>query len=251
MDTHEPADPAQSASMTAPTRIVDLLAEGEAVFGIFSGDHTAEQGVAMGQNLETDFVFYSLESGPFDIPSMVVYMDGLQSVADANGPHPVALRIPPIRDGHSEARSRAAEGLAAGVAALVFPHVQNAEDAALAVATVGEHGWPSDPRGRKTNILIIEDKEAIPSARAIASTPGVGVVIPGPGDLSRSFDGDMEAVESAIQEVLGVCLDVGVICGITAGVNDIEARLEQGFRLIIVTEPEALAVGRAAAGRTE
>ena len=41
-----------------------------------------------------------------------------------------------------------------------------------------------------------------------------------------------------------------VACGITAGVDDIAERLEQGFRLIIVTSPEALSVGRAAAGRS-
>ena len=58
-----------------------------------------------------------------------------------------------------------------------------------------------------------------------------------------------EAVEAAIQSVLAACKEFDVPCGITAGVDDIAERIEQGFRMIIVTQPEALAVGRAAAGR--
>lgn len=234
-----------------PAQIVELLASDQAVFGIFSGDHTPEQGAAMATNRETDFVFYSLESGPFDIPAMQGYMGGLASGVDASDIHPVALRIPPIADDHAGARSRIEQGVGAGVAAIVVPHVENAEQAALAVEAIGSDGWPANPEGRRTNILIIEDKEAIPNARAIASTPGVGVVIPGPGDLRRSFEGDMEAVEAAIQEVLAICLELNVACGITAGPDDIGTRLEQGFRMIIVTSPEALAVGRAAAGRSD
>ena len=77
----------------------------------------------------------------------------------------------------------------------------------------------------------------------------MSVVIPGPGDLRRAYNRDMEAVESAIQTVLAACKEFDVPCGITAGPDDIGERLEQGFRMIIVTSPDALAVGRRAAGR--
>lgn len=249
-ETASPEEPMNQMAMV-PTQIVELLASGQAVFGIFSGDHTPEQGAVMATNRETDFVFYSLESGPFDIPAMEGYMEGLASGVDAAAVHPIALRIPPIGDDPAGARSRIQEGVEAGVAAIVVPHVENADQAVLAVEAIGSDGWPTNPEGQRTNILIIEDKEAIPNARAIASTPGVGVVIPGPGDLRRSFEGDMDAVEGAIQEVLAICLELDVACGITAGPDDISTRLEQGFRMIIVTSPDALAVGRAAAGRSE
>ncbi len=77
----------------------------------------------------------------------------------------------------------------------------------------------------------------------------MSAISPGPGDLRRVYDGDMEKVEAAIQIVLAACLEFDVPCGITAGVDDIAERLDQGFRVIIVTQPEALAVGREAAGR--
>ena len=233
------------------SRIVQLLSSGQAVFGIFSGEHTAEQGAVMAENRETDFVFYSLESGPFDIPAMEAYMAGMAGAEVEGGAHPVTLRIPPLRDDEEAGRDHVRQGLAAGVDAIVFPHVETAEQAALAVGSMGEDGWPANPNGRLVNILLLEDQVAIQNAREIVSTPGVSVAIPGPGDLRRAYNRDMEAVENAIQTVLAACKEFDVPCGITAGADDIAERLEQGFRVIIVTNPEALAVGRAAAGRNE
>ena len=232
-------------------RMVELLAGGEPVFGIFSGEHTREQGARMARNREADFIFYSLESGPFDIPAMEAYMEGMREGAGEDPPRPVALRIPPIRDGADSARARTRAGLEAGAHSIVFPHVESAEEAELAVGALGEGSWPGTPDGTRANILLIEDQAGIERAAEIVRTPGVSVVIPGPGDLRRAYEGDMEAVEAAIQTVLAECLAAGVPCGITAGPDDIGERLDQGFRLIIVTSPEALTVGRAHAGRAE
>ena len=231
--------------------MIELLANGHAVFGIFSGEKTPEQGALMAGNRETDFVFYSLETGPFDIPTMQTYMAAMSEAAGDRQAHPVALRIPPIREDPGAVAGRVAEGLAAGVGAIVFPHVESAEDAALSAESLGNRVWPLHPEGDVINIVLIEDQVGIQNARAIVGTPGVSVAIPGPGDLRRAYEGDMEAVENAIQSVLAVCLELDVPCGITAGVDDIGERLEQGFRLIIVTQPEALAAGRAASGRAE
>ena len=231
--------------------IVSLLAQGKPVFGIFSGDHTREQGGVMVQNREIDFVFYSLESPPFDIPTMQQFMAGMVDNAPPEGTQPIALRIPPVRDGEEAARDHTRQGLAAGVHAIVFPHVVTANDATIAVSAMGSELWPGNSEGSLVNMLIVEDHAGVGNVRDIVATPGVSVVFAGPGDLRRSYEGDMEAVENAIQTVLAACKEFDVPCGITAGANDITERLTQGFRVIIVTEPEALAVGRMAAGRTE
>jgi len=231
------------------TSIIQLLEAGQPIFGIFSGEHTAEGGRAMAETRNTDFVFYSLESGPFDIPAMEEYASAMAEASDDQGTHPMLLRIPPIRDGHDQARARVTEGLRAGVAGIVYPHVENAEDAALAVSALGDQAWPANPKGHLVNLLLLEDQVAIDNVREIVSTAGVSMVSPGPGDLRRVYDGDMERVENAIQTVLAACLELDVPCGVTAGAEDIADRLEQGFRIIIVTEPEALAAGMAAAHR--
>ena len=278
----EEAAEAEPAGNGGPSwnRVAALLADGQVVFGIFSGERTPETAMEMAQQELADFIFYSLERGPFDLPTMSAYQEAL-SPPDARGsanPHPVLLRIPPIRDGMDEAAERTAAGLDAGAYGIVFPHVETAGEAAHAVASMRPAGagglrgdadpeaarvfgvspedyasragvWPLDPAGELVSMLLIEDKVGIENALAITSVPGISIVSPGPGDLRRAYEGDMEAVEGAIQTVLAACLEAGVPCGITAGPDDIAMRIEQGFRVFIVTSPEALAVGHQAAGR--
>ena len=245
----DPAAAEPAAAATSPAPVVNLIADGQVVFGIFSGPTTREQGALMGQNRELDFVFYSLESGPFDIMSTKVYMEGVAEGSGSEPPHPLVLRIPPIRNGVEAAQAHAAEALDAGVAAIVFPHVESADEAAVAVAAMGDDHWPGNPSGSLFSILIIEDRSGVERVDEIVATEGVSVVFPGPGDLRRAYEGDMEEVEAAIQTVLASCQRHGVPCGITAGADDIAERIEQGFRMFIVTEAAAVTPGRVAAGR--
>ena len=240
------------ASMSAarnPNAIIDLLGSGQPVFGMFAPEQSADGGVAAAANTETDFIFYSLESGPWDIPTMESFIASMTEAAGADGPHPVTLRIPPIREDRAAGRTHLEEGLAAGVDGLVLPHVEGPEEIEMVNEVVGDRLWPLNPDGDVINIVLIEDQAGIAIARDIVSAPGVGVAIPGPGDLRRAYEGDMEAVENAIQTVLAACKEFDVPCGITAGPDDIAMRLEQGFEMIIVTRPEALAVGLQASGR--
>lgn len=250
--TDAASDPAAATSTVAAgdaSALAQLLADGQAVFGVFSGPTTAEQGALMGQNRELDFVFYSLESGPFDIMSTRVYMSGIAKGSRTEAPHPLILRVPPIRNGVDAAGANVAEALDAGVAAIVFPHVESAEDAAVAVSVMGDEIWPGNASGTLLSILIVEDRSGVERVDEIVATPGVSVVFAGPGDLRRSYEGDMEAVEGAIQTVLTACQAYGVPCGITAGVDDIAERIAQGFRMFIVSDPAAVTAGREAAGR--
>ena len=241
-------EPTMKSVSANQNTMIDLLAEGEVVFGIFSGEQSEEGGRMMAANGDTDFVFYSLESGPFDLDAMAAYMSGLAAASDAPPP-PIALRIPPIRDDREAAADRTRRGLEAGALSIVYPHVESVEDVALVREAIGSRLWPTNADGDVLSVLLIEDQIGIERAGDIVSASGAGVVIPGPGDLRRAYEGDMEAVENAIQTVLAACLEHDVACGITAGVDDIGTRIEQGFRFFIVTEPGAIAVGREAAGR--
>ena len=244
--------PAEPPPATTPSRagVVDLLRDGQVVLGTFSGDHTAEQGAALVRTWDPDFVFYSLETGPFDMEAMAAYMGGMREGAAGRVPPPVALRIPPLRDGRERGREHALLGLENGALGLVYPHVESPEDAALGVTLTGDGVWPADSRGARFAVILVEDRAGVEKAAEIVATPGVSVVLLGPGDLSLSYQGDASAVEAAIQTVLAACKEAGVPCGITAGAGDIADRIGQGFRFLIATEPEALAVGRRAAGRS-
>jgi uncharacterized Ntn-hydrolase superfamily protein/2-keto-3-deoxy-L-rhamnonate aldolase RhmA len=234
--------------------VVERLAAGQAVFGIFSGAKTEAQGAKLLEDSDPDFVFYSLESpeeGPFDMYALGAYLRGLGKGAGANGPPPVILRIPPIRVDREMAPVRARQGLEQGAAGIVYPHANSADDAALAVSALGTRVWPADPNGERFSALIVEDQVGVGRVREIVRTPGIGVVIAGPGDLSRAYDGDLVAVEKAIQTVLAACKEFRVPCGITAGVDDVGKRLQEGFRFFIVSDPAGLEAGKRAAGRRD
>ncbi len=225
---------AQSSSKESP--ILALLGSGKAVFGAFSGEKTKANAAELSGDNELDFVFYDMETGPFDVEGMRDFMGAL-------GSRPIAARLPPIREGREEARERAKLLLQAGVDAVVFPHVEDRAQAELAVSSMRTRP------ARTPGILIVEDRKGVANAREIVSTPGVDIVFPGPGDLRRAFDGDAAAIENAIQTVLAACKEFGVVCGITAGPSDIEKRLKEGFRIFIVTNHDALPIGRRAASR--
>ena len=239
---------AQETAQVKPNQILRLLDGGEAVFGVFSGEKTIEMGARIVDHRGADFIFYSLESGPFDIPTMEAYINVMVEAAGDRA-QPLVLRIPPIRDGRELASDRVREGLVPGVAGIVFPHVETADEARFAVESMGS--GPGGSEADLVNILLIEDRVGVQNARDIVGTPGVDVVIPGPGDLGRAYEGDAEAIEGAIQTVLAACKEFDVPCGITAGADDIAERLGQGFRFIIATTTDdfILGLGRAVAGR--
>ena len=221
-------DPAPETGAPTRSAVVELIARGQVVFAIFSGATTLEEGALMGQGEELDLVFYSMESGPFD---------------------PLVLRIPPVSAAVEVAEANVAEALNAGAAAIFFPHVESAEDAAVAVAAMGDDHWPGNPSGALFSMLIVESRAGVERVDEIVGTEGVGVVFAGPDDLLQSYGGDVEGAEAAIQSVLAACRTHQVPCGITAGVEDIAERMQQGFQLLIVSDSAALTAGRAAAGR--
>ncbi|MDE2944395.1 MAG: aldolase/citrate lyase family protein [Gemmatimonadota bacterium] len=218
---------ATESAVADPSAVVGLIASGEVVFAVFSGATTLEEGALSGLGEELDLVFHSVESGPFD---------------------PLVLRVPPIGEDVEAAAANVAGALDQGAVAIFFPRVESAGEAAVAVAAMGDDHWPGDPSSSRFSMLIVETRAGVERVDEIVGTEGVGVVFAGPDDLRQSYGDDMEAVEAAIQRVLAACRAHQVPCGITAGVDDIAGRIEQGFRMIIVSDSAALMAGRAAAG---
>lgn len=197
--------------------------------------------------------------------------------------HPVLVRIP--ANGREMNQWMIKNILDQGAHGIVVPHVETAEQALNVVRAMrypqrpgvpdaepaGQRGsgpgnairywgvsredyqaradlWPLDPRGELVNILLIENQLGVANVRAIAQVKGVSVISAAPGDLSVSYAGDRTAIEEAIQTVLAACKAFDVPCAITAGVEDVEARIRQGFR-VIIAGGEAIRKGRQIAGR--
>lgn len=132
--------------------------------------------------------------------------------------------------------------------------------------------WPLDPDGELATVILLESVPAVEEhGRAITAVQGATIVIPAPGDLRAAYTANMfpevvvgggegeglsedqeEALQAKLEEVfaaqLANCIELDVVCGITAGEGDIERRITQGFRFIIANSIEALDIGHAAAG---
>ncbi|MDX1494958.1 MAG: hypothetical protein R3253_12895, partial [Longimicrobiales bacterium] len=158
--------PSSQPSMSAATvehdnDIIALLDSGQPVFGMFAPEQSAEGGAQAAANTETDFIFYSLESGPWDIPTMEAFMAGMADASGDAAPHPVVLRIPPVRDDRAAARTHMEEGMAAGIAVLPLPLVETPEELALAVEVMGGRLWPLNSQGDVLTVILIEDQSGI------------------------------------------------------------------------------------------
>jgi 4-hydroxy-2-oxoheptanedioate aldolase len=88
-------------------------------------------------------------------------------------------------------------------------------------------------------VCMIETREAIERAEEIISTPGLDAIYIGPSDLSVSLglpprsDHDTPEFAGAIDKVVSLCQQYGVIAGAHCGTTDVaKKRIEQGFRFV-------------------
>jgi 4-hydroxy-2-oxoheptanedioate aldolase len=113
--------------------------------------------------------------------------------------------------------------------------------------------WPLAPDGDVLTVIMCEEVKAIANLpKMLAEVPGIGVVLIGEGDLSQDLghprEYDYPGLESAIADVVAICNDAGVPCGIphvTAG--NVVKRIEQGFRWLMpnpVPSNAAVDIGR-------
>jgi 2-keto-3-deoxy-L-rhamnonate aldolase RhmA len=253
-DTQSDAQlPAIEATAPAPNAMARALQNGGTVFVIRPSELTAEQGAWTAAVKGADYVFTTLERGPWDMPGLTTFLQGMRQAAAANPDSmtetPVLLRIPPLHDlGADSTRARVQEALGVGVAGIIFTHITSRREIEQALDALGEKGWPRNPSGEVVAVHMIEDRASVDNARELVGTPGVKVIFLGPMSLTTSFENDSVAVENAIQSVLAICKETDVACGITAGAEDVVERVRQGFRFLVVREPAVLAAGKAAVG---
>jgi 4-hydroxy-2-oxoheptanedioate aldolase len=119
--------------------------------------------------------------------------------------------------------------------------------------------WPLDPRGEIAVIAMIESREGVDNARELLTRArGIAAVFIGPYDLSTSlgYPGQIDhpQTEKAIQQVLAVTKELAIPCGILVTKSNIEKRMKEGFKyLVIAGTPgeveEAVRLGRKLSGR--
>ena len=117
--------------------------------------------------------------------------------------------------------------------------------------------WPLDPDGELLLMGIVEEPLGVGNLKDILRrVKGIGAVWAGPGDMSVSMGKRGNSADPEVQEVmlriLNTFKEFNVPCAIGASANDVEHRIEQGFRIVTSPPPkvtDALEIGRRVAGR--
>ena len=205
-----------------------------------------------------DFLVVDMEHTPIDTPQMIGI---LQTIA---GTPAQAVVRPPWNDMVMVKRC-----MDAGAQTLLFPFVQNPEEARRAVASTryppqGLRGVAGTHRGSRYGtvsnylqrandevcvIVQIETMPAFNQLEAIASVPGVDSIFIGPADLSASmgFLGDIghAAVQEKLKAGAQLCKRLGKPCGIVGANPDMCGKfLEYGFSWVAVGSDLAYVVTR-------
>ena len=206
-----------------------------------------------------DFVVVDMEHVPIDTPQMI---DILRTVAGT--PASAVTRVP-WNDMVMVKRA-----LDAGAQTLMFPFVQNANEARRAVSYTryppdGVRGVAGMQRGSRYGavpnylkvaaselcvVVQIETVEALNQLDAIAAVAGVDSIFIGPGDLSASMGylGDIgnAAVQDKLASAAKRCEMLGKPCGIVGPNPDMVARfLDYGFSWVAIGSDLSLMTGRA------
>jgi 2-keto-3-deoxy-L-rhamnonate aldolase RhmA len=252
--------------------VIDLWAAGVPAFGVFVPNenpgrrgrgaargttarprYTAEGGERLALNPLYDYVFLNLE-GRYEAAAVEAIATGLRSPR-AVGHTALIVRIPPIeREGPDVARARIREVFDLGADGVTIPHVRDIEEARLAVSFFADFDvWsPSNPRGEKLAMLMIEDPGALAQARAFADLGGYSLLACGIGSLRGALGGDREAAEAGTQAVLAESTRAGLPNMLTANARDVEQRINEGFLALLMQgagADEAIEIGRRAARR--
>jgi 4-hydroxy-2-oxoheptanedioate aldolase len=266
--------PGPRAQQARLNRTIELLSQGRATFGILSHDRSLENARALARS-GLDYVFIDMEHGPLDVTALRAFLLGMidkqRILEKGNLQMDVTplVRIPP--NGRDQSTFIAKQVLDVGVMGIMFPYVNTAAEAELAVRSMrypqrrgspdlnppGIRGaapvnatwfwgvadyqeradvWPLDPRGELMAVIQIETEEALTNVNAILAVPGVSAIFIGPADLSLSMGYAVDApeVEAAIQAILKAALARRMPIGITTGPDTVERRLKEGFNFVTV-----------------
>ena len=162
--------------------------------------------------------------------------------------------------------------LDAGAQTLLFPFVQNADEAARAVAATryppqGVRGMAGMSRASRFGttpnyvtsanasmgvIVQLETQAAVAQLDAIAAVDGVDGIFLGPADLSASMGHVGQATHPAVMDVMAKaaqrCRELGIACGTVGGSTDVVAQYRAaGFSFLAVASDLSLMMRNAQA----
>jgi 4-hydroxy-2-oxoheptanedioate aldolase len=239
--------------MANPNRLKVAWAEGRTAFGLWMtvpGSVGAEILAGAG----VDYVCVDQQHGVIDYDSMVPMFQAIR----AEGPAPITRVL-------SNDPFLIMKALDAGAWGVIVPLVNNAEDAARAVAAcrypprgmrsygpvraarvIGSRD-PEELGGEVLCLVMVETREALERVDEIAATPGLDGIYIGPSDLALSLGlhPTLEVTEEehvkAVERIREACHRNGIAAGIHSPSGEwARKHVEAGFDMVTVTTDATL-----------
>lgn len=226
----------------------ERLKNGESLVGIFASLGSEIAAEVLGSS-NIDYTLIDMEHAPNDLRNVVNQMQAIKATGGE-----CLVRIPVLD--HIYAKRL----LDAGATTIMFPQINNINDAKNAVKSVkyppiGIRGIAGATRannfGREVNYVEIADEkicvicqieslEACKNVKDIASTDGVDLLFVGPGDLSADMglikDRNAKEVKEMALKVLKNANECNKPCGImVSNITEAKEMLQLGFKVIAVT----------------
>ncbi|WP_221474417.1 HpcH/HpaI aldolase family protein [Planomonospora venezuelensis] len=269
--------------------MISGLAENTHVFASFSAADPAA--AAEFSTTGYDALIFEGEHKPWDVPAL---RDSLQYLLTRDRtPITPLVRVP--ANGAEKSQWHAKQALDLGAYGIVWPHITSVDEARNAVSAcrypslpgtsrhepAGVRGdspaaaarywgisakeyyarsdvWPLDPDGEILVAIMIESQRGIDNLGDILDqVPGIGLVLPGEGDLSQELgvprQYDHPLVTESKRRILDICAERGVAVGhphVTA--DNVKQVIEDGYRFLMtapVRSYPGLELGRTLTGR--
>ncbi len=226
----------------------ERLKNGESLVGIFASLGSEIAAEVLGSS-NIDYTLIDMEHAPNDLRNVVNQMQAIKATGGE-----CLVRIPVLD--HIYAKRL----LDAGATTIMFPQINNINDAKNAVKSVkyppiGIRGIAGATRannfGREVNYVEIADEkicvicqieslEACKNVKDIAATDGVDLLFVGPGDLSADMgfikDRNAKEVKEMALKVLKDANECNKPCGImVSNITEAKEMLQLGFEVIAVT----------------
>lgn len=224
------------------------------------------------------------------------YMKAIVAVGGSARTHPFAAKIPIIHDNVETATQRMIDQLNDGQVMVVMQEVETTQEIDQAVSGMRftskggsrpERGfeaaaaywgmtpaqylqkadvWPLDRNGELLINIIIESREGVANARALAAHPAAAVVTVGAGTLGGVFTStnaegqrvrDQAGFDAAVATILSACKAAGKSCGYPANnPTEVEKLMKDGWDFLIMQRRDqaafdAVTTGRSLSGRPQ
>jgi 4-hydroxy-2-oxoheptanedioate aldolase len=249
-------------------RTIELLAAGQATFGIFSHDRSLVNARSLARS-GLDFVFIDMEHGPLDIETLQIFLLGMSDKSRIMQKGNLQPDVTPIVripvNGGDLASYVVKQVLDVGAMGIMFPYINTAEEALHAVRSVrypqrrgsadyepqGMRGsgagtaswlwgvsdysaradsWPLDPQGDLMVVIQIETAEAMRNLDAILDVPGVSAIFVGPSDLGLSLGGSGAEGQAELEAAIQRVLAAAKARGMPIGITTGAGSVEERIR---------------------